>query len=392
MNCRGLSPLRAARNLCVAGAAAATLLALSASAQAGEFCPVGAPGVTVCGATPELARDLSRRRVDRTLATNPAGDRLGRLNGDGSTDASLPFAMTPDGDNTNFNTSLTQWSSALSTADQGKLEQARQAAGADVVLPKRIRTRQPQLDVWAKGRREMFNEDGTVRKEGNAFTTYVGADYRASRNFLLGGMVQVDDAKTNVLASPEAVDGKAYMAGPYMAYRLTPNVVVDAKAGWGNAQDSAVAQSGSANFATQRLLSEASVTGNWGWRQWQLSQSGGITYIDETSRRHSAGDVPGESVDVARFSAGPALKRHFDTANGGSLEPFAFFKSSLDLDDAALTEPVAQNTVGAGVTLVKPDKYNIRASADYSESSDAATAPVATGKVQVNVPSRLFGF
>lgn len=387
MDFRELSPLWAARNLCIAGVAAMLPLALSAPARAGEICAAGAS----CSAVPDLAQDLSRRRVDRTLATDPAGDRMGRLNGNGATDAALPFAMTPDGNNTNFNTSLTQWSSALSAADREKLEQAKKAAGDGVVLPKEIKTKQPQFDVWAKGRRELFNEDGSVTKEGNAVTTYVGADYKASKNLLVGGMVQLDDSRTNVLAAPDAAGGKAYMAGPYMAYRVTPHVVVDAKTGFGNAQDSAVAEAGTANFTTERLMSQANVTGNWGWKQWQLSQSGGVSYIDETSR-HATSGVPGESVDVARLSTGPELKRHFDTKNGGSVEPFAFFKSSLNLDDVALSTPTAENTVGGGVTLTKPDKYNIRASADYTESTSAATAPVTTGKVQVKVPSSLFGF
>jgi hypothetical protein len=370
------------------GVAAATLLAFAPPATAGEIC---AAGSSSCSLAPDLAEDLSRRRVDRTLATDPAGDRIGRLNGDGVTDAALPFAMTPDGDNTNFNTSLTQWSSALSTADREKLEKAKEAAGDGAVLPKTIKPKQPQFDVWAKGRRELFSEDGSVSKEGNAITTYVGADYRASRNFLIGGMVQLDDSRANVLEAPEAIDGKAYMAGPYMAYRVTPHIVVDTKAGFGSAADSAIGKDGTANLTTQRLMSETSVTGNWAWEQWQLSQSGGITYIDETSR-HIAGANPAESVDVARFSAGPELMRHFDTKNGGSVEPFAFFKSSLDLDDTEFSEPVAENTVGAGVTFMKADKYNIRASADYTERSDAAAAPVTTGKVQVKVPSSLFGF
>jgi hypothetical protein len=388
MDFRVLSPLWAARNLCASGAWAAALLALAAPAGAGEICAAGAAS---CGLASDLTQDLSRRRVDRTLATDPAGDRIGRLNGDGVTDAALPFAMTPDGDNTNFRTSLTQWSSALSAADREKLEKAKEAAGDGTVLPRAIKPKPQQFDVWARGRRELFSEDGSVSKEGNAITTYVGADYRASRNFLIGGMVQLDDSRTNVLSAPEAVDGKAYMAGPYMAYRITPHVVVDAKAGFGGAEDSAIGESGNADLTTQRIMSETSVTGNWAWNQWQLSQSGGITYLDETSS-HAASGVPGESVDIARFSAGPELKRHFDTGNGGSVEPFAFFKSSLDLDDSALGEPLAQNTVGGGVTLAKPDKYNIRASADYTDSSDAAAAPVATGRVEVKVPSSLFGF
>jgi hypothetical protein len=274
---------------------AVMLLAAPTSAAAGEMCPTPAPGVAVCGAAPELAHELSRRRVGRTLATNPANERLGRLNAPQSSSATMPFAMTPDGDNTNFNTSLTQWGSALSAADQETLKQAKDSAGNELALPKALKSPPRQFDVWAKGRREMFREGGA--KEGNALTTYVGADYRMSKNFLFGGMV--DDARQTVLAAPDQAGGKAFMAGPYMAYRLTPNFVFDAKAGWGTAQDSAVAGTGSARFATQRLLSEAKLSGHWGFRQWQFTQSGAVTYLGETS------GATGNTVDVTRFSVGP---------------------------------------------------------------------------------------
>ena len=44
-----------------------------------------------------------------------------------------------------------------------------------------------------------------------------------------------------------------------------------------------------------------------------------------------------------------------------------------------------------GVLLAKPDKYNIRAAADFTEST-SGTGEVATGKVSVSVPSSLLGF
>jgi hypothetical protein len=85
------------------------------------------------------------------------------------------------------------------------------------------------------------------------------------------------------------------------------------------------------------------------------------------------------------------LKRQIPTGNGASIEPFAFVKSSLDLADTTSGAPLAHNTIGGGGTLAKPDNYNIRAMADFTESNDG-TDQVATGKVLVTVPSRLLGF
>jgi hypothetical protein len=94
---------------------------------------------------------------------------------------------------------------------------------------------------------------------------------------------------------------------------------------------------------------------------------------------------------VTRLSIGPQLKRRVDMSSGVSVEPFAFFKSSLDLADATWASPVGQNTIGGGVTLVKPDKYNISAVADVTESTVDGNH-IATGKLLVKVPSRLLGF
>jgi hypothetical protein len=390
MDCRDLRLNGAYLTAPAGGIALAALLALGSPAAAADNCPIGAPGIAVCGAAPELAEDLSRRRVNRTLATNPAGDRLERFHGSDTSDSSDLFDLTPDGDNANFNTSLTQWGAALSAAELERLKKAKEAAGKDFVLPKPVKSA-TKFDMWAKGRRESFSEYGATEKEGGALTTYVGADYRMSQDFLFGGLVQFDESRQTIVTAPDAIDGKAFMAGPYMAYRLTPHVMVDAKAAWGSAQDSAMAGDENARFATARMLSEAKVKGSWVINQWQLSQTGAVTYLDETSAS-DIGGIAGASVDVTRFSMGPELKRQFDTGNGTSVEPFAFFKSSLDLSDVGLHDTAPLNTVGGGVVLAKPENFNIRAQADYTESTDDISTPEARGKVSVSVPSSLFGF
>lgn len=368
----------------------AYLLAHLLPAQAGELCSTGVAGTaTSCEAASELAASLSRARVDRTLATDPLGDRGRQLDNTVAPQSDIVplFAMTADGDNTNFQTSLTQWGSALSIADQQTLKQAQAEVGGDLTLPKSVK-RRPDFDIWTQGRRELF-VDNANNMEGNAFTSYLGADYRWHHDLLIGGMVQLDDSRRSVLLSPDAGEGTALMVGPYMAYRVTPNIRLDAKAAWGTAHDSAISGADSVSLETNRTLTEAKLTGNWGWNAWQLSQSGAVTYIDETSG--GGAGLPPATVDITRFSLGPELKRHFDTGYGASIEPFAFFKSSLDFPDTPSGAPLAQNTIGGGVTLAKPDKYNISAVADVTESTVDGNH-IATGKVLVKVPSRLLGF
>jgi hypothetical protein len=198
---------------------AACALLASPSSGAAEMCTPGVAGTsTDCEAASELAESLSRARVDRTLATDPLADRSYRLNNGGTppTGDIVPlFAMTADGDNTNFKTSLTQWGTALSVADQETLKQLQTGLGEDLTLPKTVK-RAPHFDIWAQGRRELLIDNGTM--QANALTSYVGADYRWHNDLLIGGMIQLDESRRSILASPDAGEGAAFMAGPYIAY------------------------------------------------------------------------------------------------------------------------------------------------------------------------------
>jgi hypothetical protein len=161
---------------CARGLAAAlTLLANCGAASATETCADGTVTSSGCDGLSALAQDLVQRRIDRTLATDPASDRFRRLNAPssaGTGTATSPFVLTPDGDSANFKTSLTQWGAALSSADQEVLKDARKALDGDASLPQAVKAPAPGFDLWAQGRHESFSENATVT--GSALTTYLG--------------------------------------------------------------------------------------------------------------------------------------------------------------------------------------------------------------------------
>ena len=180
------------------------------------------------------------------------------------------------------------------------------------------------------------------------------------------------------------------MAGPYMAYRVTPNIRLDAKAAWGTAHDSAISGAESLSLDTNRMLTEARLSGNWGWNSWQLSQSGAVTYIDETSD-----GIARDSRHVGRCHAlhrRPRIEapyRHRQRRQHRAVRLLQIEPRPRRGRHRARRLP--SNTIGGGVTLAKPDKYNISAVADFTENNDGGDQ-VATGKVLVTVPSRLLGF
>ncbi len=365
--------------------AAFGLLLAWATGAAAQACGTGAE--TACGYAPPLSRDTLQSRVDRTLAVDPTQHRsTARLNRSPGQGATAPFAIRPDGDKTNFSTSLTQWGSAFSAADTRKIEEAKNGFAKDLALPKPVRTQALALDVWAESRREEFREERDRGKRSNTQTTYVGADYRLKSKVLFGAMVQFDDTQKNFSTARDGVETEAYMAGPYVAYRVTPNLTLGARAAWGGANDSTYDGARSASFATSRALTQAHVNGNWDLGKWKLMQSTAVTYVDETAVASASG-LNETSIDATRFSTGPELKRPIDAGDGNSVEPFAFFKTSLELDDPRVRPDTARNTLGGGLMLSKPESYSIRATAERSESVGALTPDEEmTGKVSVSVP------
>jgi hypothetical protein len=217
-------------------------------------------------------------------------------------------------------------------------------------------------------------------------TTYFGADYRVGSDLLLGAMVQRDDRIVTLPIGVELTATDAYVAGPYAAYRLSPNLVLGARASWGKASNGWTLASEEADFTTDRLLTEARLSGSWGLGEWRLMPAAAVTHVDEIA----ISAIPGlaeASVTTTRFTAGPELRRSIDLGLGSSLEPFAYFKTSFDLDDIKVGPGVARSTIGGGLVVNDADGYLVQAIGDYSETLGAAIPDQSlAGKVLVSVP------
>ncbi|ODA68405.1 hypothetical protein A7A08_00228 [Methyloligella halotolerans] len=372
------------RTALIAGLPAAALLPAPVYAQ-GACTTTDTSG---CVAVPGMSQDMVRNRFGRTAGTNPTQDRVtNRLNtsnwqADGN--VKTPFNMQEAGSGTKVETSLHEWRAAISDAERKRLQEAKER-GEDVKLPEAVRRKAPPVDVWVRSQTQSLDASGNTRKAGEAVTTYVGADYKVNSNALVGGMVQTDDAAQHAVGTSEQVDGKAYMAGPYAAYRVTDKVIVDAKSLWGQSNDVARTGEDAAAYATNRSLNQARVSGNWGIKKMQLTPSGAVTHITEDA------DIPMAGVDAARIeetrvSVRPEIKRPFQAGEDKKIEPFAYFESSLNVDDADFTNAAPTNRVGGGVALTKTDDYSIRATMDYTETMNSDIDPSASGRVSVNVP------
>ncbi|XSG82379.1 MAG: autotransporter outer membrane beta-barrel domain-containing protein [Methyloligella sp. ZOD6] len=378
------APTRTAPTSIFIGLSAVFLLASSASAQ--QACTT--TDTSGCIAVPGMSQDMLKSRFGRTLSTNPGQGRVtNRLNTDHWTpdgNVKTPFNVQDAGNGTKLETSLHEWRAALTDAERKRLQEAKEK-GEDLKLPEPVRHAAPPVDVWVSSQTRSLDAGGDVRRRGDAVTTYVGADYRVNSDVLVGGMVQADEAQQHVEGASEEVIGKAYMAGPYAAYRVTDKVIVDAKTLWGQSQDVARTGEDAARYATNRSLSQARVSGNWGIKNLQLTPSGAVTHITEDGNIPVAG-VDAGRIDETRVSIRPEIKRPFQAGEDKKIEPFAYFESSLNVDEADFTNAAPTNRVGGGVALTKTDDYSIRATADYTDTMNSELDPSVAGRFSVNVP------
>jgi hypothetical protein len=237
--------------------------------------------------------------------------------------------------------------------------------------------------VWAQSRQATFQSGAPALA-----TTFFGADYRLGPTLLVGAMVQMDDKIFSLPTDGEVAAADAYFAGPYAAYRLSSNLVLGARASWGEVSDGSTSlASEEARLTTNRLLTEARLSGSWGFGGWQLMPTAAITYLGETTITTIPGPVDGMSLSTTRVTAGPAVSRSIDVGYGASVEPFAFFKTSFELADMMVAPNAARSTIGGGLTLNDADGYKIQAIGDYSETVGTEIPdPALAGKVLVSVP------
>jgi hypothetical protein len=194
------------------------------------------------------------------------------------------------------------------------------------------------------------------------------------------------DGVTTTCTPPPSAEALQSDRKAGLTYELTPNVVLGAKSDWTQGSSAARDSTLGEHFATDRTQSEGSVTGKWGWGNWQFSQGAAAGFSNERASTATSSLTNAES-DAAYFRAGPEVRRKFDAGDGKSVEPFAFYNKNIDLNNPVLNSAV-QSTLGGGLTVAKPDSYTLNATAGYSESGfgETTTPGDVTGKVSVGVP------
>ena len=313
--------------------------------------------------TQQAIRSFMAVRADRILSESPD---LSRRLSSGRTGAT-PNAFAMDMTRGRMNATL---STSLSAIRQEAEESEKQMPDAER-FSLDGRTGRDSLDVWFQASYSSVSDERGGFKNETDFGLYsIGADFMANDRLLFGALIQLDQAETITGDLSSEVEGTGWMAGPYVAVKLTDGLFFDARGALGGS-DNTVNPIGTYRdeFITERYLAEAHLTGEIITGNWRLSPRAGLAYFGEEQEayRDSLGfDIPSQTITIGRFTAGPEVSYRYERANGAVWQPYVSLNAVWDYDDTS-----AIQTNGALIAM-----ETLRADARFGVNADLSNGGV----------------
>jgi hypothetical protein len=238
------------------------------------------------------------------------------------------------------------------------------------------------FDMWAEIDTNYFRSTIANKQSGYTQLAYFGMDYLIHPAVLIGILTEVDWAKESGQLAPLGVSGSSangvgWMVGPYTAMKLTPQVTFDARVAYGQSNN-AVNPFGlyDDTFNTDRALAAARLSGTWRYGPWRISPEASLIYFNETQKSFTDAlgiFIPGQSVNLGRFTFGPEVGYPIRERDGTVYEPYLGLKGVYDFSkqdavalDGSLSAPeTLRGKVEAGVSYKTSSGMAIQGSASY---------------------------
>lgn len=246
--------------------------------------------------------------------------------------APLPFALTPSESGVAVRTGLGTLRDYNAKLTARKVREAEKLAPAPLKVPAPAAPQVP-VEIWSS-----FAADGLASDTGTSLRTGAGADYKLSPGIAVG--VSAERTERERTDAAAQVEGRKLEG--YVALRPAPAFSLDAKTSW-------------------------------------QSQSG--------SGGAGLADTPQASAEKSTITIAPSLRKPFALEGGQKLEPWITWRNEIDFGDggdAAEGGGVSQS-VGAGVSLVRPDDYALSVSADV-DGLEAAEPPSVKSRLELKLP------
>ncbi|MBL8565786.1 MAG: DUF11 domain-containing protein [Hyphomicrobiaceae bacterium] len=201
------------------------------------------------------------------------------------------------------------------------------------------RKRAEKFDIWVEGSYEYFNHAGS---QGSFGLWKFGVDYTIKPGLLVGVMMQLDHTQDKSETMGYLVKGSGWMAGPYAAMRLGPNILLDGRylAGLSRNEVSPYLTYND-TFTTERWLAAARLSGRWTWKDFTFTPS--IEYVHFSDKSASYTDSTGIQIDsqkvtIDRLIFGPEIRYTTELSDKSSLGLHAGVKGLWDINKVGLRD------------------------------------------------------
>jgi hypothetical protein len=253
------------------------------------------------------------------------------------------------------------------------------------------------IAVWAEGAFNFFEDGGNnLESDGQAGVLYLGADHRLTRGVLLGALVQFDNADQKLDVVGSRVSDTGWMVGPYAAVRLTDNLFLQARAAWGQSENTVTLSNVyKDSFDADRWLVRSTLVGQWTSGAWQFRPHISVGFIDEHQNGHVGqfGPVSPADTSLGQAKLGPEIGYQYWAAGGTLIEPrlmiegiwnFAQSGDDIFVDDLVSGDETRARAE-AGLLVRARDGLAAAVSVDYDGIGSGDYRSVG-GKLRLMVP------
>lgn len=299
--------------------------------------------------TQQRIQNFMGKRMSLLAAHRP--DLAGLLTGDGlggglSNFTGGPAGISFNGDKEdlrkgNFSFNLQQFVNTINQANQHDELMVSRASGADAG-PGVQNPLQSAYNIWIKGSWVNADEDrGNIDEEIDFYTVHVGADYRYSKDTLIGVMGQFDRTEAKSTALGSETEGDGWMIGPYLVTRLTDTLILDLHGSWGQS-DNEVNPLGTSwdDFDAERWQLAGNLTGSYDSGPWHISPSIGLVYFEETQEAYTDSNgfrIGEQTFDLGSLNFGPTFTYRIERSNGMVIRPLIGLKGIYDFNSPDIT-------------------------------------------------------
>lgn len=284
------------------------------------------------------------------------------------------------------------------------LQQTRQAnAAADPPYGLGARSRPPPpakspFDIWVEGSFAGFGDgSGASERHGHWGVLFVGADYRVSRDLLVGALLQFDSSQQEFETLASNARSSGWMAGPYATLRLSNNLFFQARAAWGKSTvELGFDGSPDDRFDADRWLVRGTLIGQWRAGPWQLRPRISVGYMEERQETYQSSlgvIVPEQTLALGQVKGGPEISYRHKMADGTVIEPSLLLEvvwnfmedpGVVAIDDQVFGEEV-RGRAEAGLMVHMRGGVGLGASVSY-DGIGASDYYAIAGKARLRVP------